>query len=214
MGLFQARVPEWVAISFSRGSSQPRDWAPVSRIAGRCFTLWATREAVNKSRDGRFKPKLSKMLFVTITVGAHEHFLSSVFCFFKGCVCNEAGNFVSLVTDNDEAAVSKRGQDPATHSSSLLPESSWGFLYHSPPTLDYSTHLEDHQSSWVPSLYRWRNQGSETQRGSGLMETLQWHWKPSLATQLYPTPYFLSSGCSDMQSEWMQIIITEGWWMF
>ena len=44
-GLFQAGILEWVAISFSRGSSQPRDWTQVSRIAGRRFNLWATREA-------------------------------------------------------------------------------------------------------------------------------------------------------------------------
>ena len=45
-GIFQARVPEWVAISFSRGYSWPRDWTQVSHIAGRLFTLWATREAI------------------------------------------------------------------------------------------------------------------------------------------------------------------------
>ena len=44
-GILQTRILEWVAISFSRGSSQPRDGAQVSRIAGRCFTLWAIREA-------------------------------------------------------------------------------------------------------------------------------------------------------------------------
>ena len=38
----QARTLEWVAISFSRGSSWPRDRTQVSCIAGRCFTLWAT----------------------------------------------------------------------------------------------------------------------------------------------------------------------------
>ena len=43
-GILQARVLEWVAISFSRGSSQPRDWTWVSRIAGRRFNLWATGE--------------------------------------------------------------------------------------------------------------------------------------------------------------------------
>ena len=47
-GIFQARVLEWVAISFSRGSSQPRDWTQVSHIAGRRFTVWATREATKK----------------------------------------------------------------------------------------------------------------------------------------------------------------------
>ena len=44
-GIFQARVLEWVAISFSRGSSWSRDWTWVSHIAGRHFTIWATREA-------------------------------------------------------------------------------------------------------------------------------------------------------------------------
>ena len=37
-GIFQARVLEWVAISFSRGSSWPKDRTRVSHIAGRCFT--------------------------------------------------------------------------------------------------------------------------------------------------------------------------------
>ena len=43
--ILQARILEWVAISFSRGSSRPRDRTQVSRIAGRRFNLWATREA-------------------------------------------------------------------------------------------------------------------------------------------------------------------------
>ena len=43
-GIFQARILEWVAILFSRGSSQPRDQAQISRFAGRFFTIWATRE--------------------------------------------------------------------------------------------------------------------------------------------------------------------------
>ena len=45
-GIFQARVLEWVAISFSRRSSLPRDWTRVSYIVGRCFTVWATREFI------------------------------------------------------------------------------------------------------------------------------------------------------------------------
>ena len=44
-GILQARIPEWVAISFSRGSSQPRDRTQVSCIADGFFTSWATREA-------------------------------------------------------------------------------------------------------------------------------------------------------------------------
>ena len=44
-GILQARTLEWVAISFSRGSSWPREWTQASCIAGRFFTIWATREA-------------------------------------------------------------------------------------------------------------------------------------------------------------------------
>ena len=41
----QARILEWVAFPFSRGSSQPRDWTQVSHVAGGFFTSWATGEA-------------------------------------------------------------------------------------------------------------------------------------------------------------------------
>ena len=43
-GIFQARVLEWAAISFSRGSSWPRDWTGDSHIVGRHITIWATQE--------------------------------------------------------------------------------------------------------------------------------------------------------------------------
>ena len=43
-GILQARILEWVAVPFSRGSSQPRDQTQVFRIAGRFFTVWAIRE--------------------------------------------------------------------------------------------------------------------------------------------------------------------------
>ena len=44
-GIFQAIVLEWIAISFSRGSSQPRVQTWVSCIVDRGFTVWATRES-------------------------------------------------------------------------------------------------------------------------------------------------------------------------
>ena len=40
-GILQARILEWVAIPFSRVSSQPRGWTRISHIAGRFFTIWA-----------------------------------------------------------------------------------------------------------------------------------------------------------------------------
>ena len=50
-GIFQAWVLEWGTISFPRGSSRPRDWTQVSHIAGRGFTIWATREAGRKGEE-------------------------------------------------------------------------------------------------------------------------------------------------------------------
>ena len=44
-GILQARILEWVALSFSRASSQPRDWTEVSQIADGLFASWAMREA-------------------------------------------------------------------------------------------------------------------------------------------------------------------------
>ena len=44
-GILQATILEWVAIPFSRGSSQTRDQTQVSHIADEFFTSWATREA-------------------------------------------------------------------------------------------------------------------------------------------------------------------------
>ena len=41
-GVLQARILEWAAFPFSRGSSQPRDRTQVSHIADRFFTVWAT----------------------------------------------------------------------------------------------------------------------------------------------------------------------------
>ena len=56
-GIFQARVLEQFAISFSGGSSQPRDQTWVSCIIGRHFTVWATREVYNMVEIRyKFKP--------------------------------------------------------------------------------------------------------------------------------------------------------------
>jgi len=46
-GIFQAIVLEWIAISFSSGSSQPRAWTLVSHIVDRRFTIWATNYQTN-----------------------------------------------------------------------------------------------------------------------------------------------------------------------
>ena len=47
-GILQARILEWVAFPFSRGSSQPRDGTQVSHIAGGFFTTEPTRSNCDK----------------------------------------------------------------------------------------------------------------------------------------------------------------------
>ena len=47
-GILQARTLEWTAIPFSRGSSWPRDQTQASCIAGRLFTVWATRPTLKQ----------------------------------------------------------------------------------------------------------------------------------------------------------------------
>jgi len=49
--ILQARILEWVAIPFFRGSSQHRNWTWVSSTAGRFFAIWATREWENLISD-------------------------------------------------------------------------------------------------------------------------------------------------------------------
>ena len=62
-GILQARIVEWVAMPSSRRSSWPRNQTKVSCVAGRFFTIWATREAlleipVSKTRLGTCKHSL------------------------------------------------------------------------------------------------------------------------------------------------------------
>ena len=56
-GILQARVLEWVAFPFSRGSSQSRDQTQISHIAGGFFTSWARREALKQGKLSGLKKK-------------------------------------------------------------------------------------------------------------------------------------------------------------
>ena len=67
-GIFRARVLEWVATSFSRGPSRPRNQTWVSGITGRRFIVWATREAWPGLRDAQISGEtflgMSERLFL------------------------------------------------------------------------------------------------------------------------------------------------------
>ena len=77
-GIFQARILEWVAISFSRRSSRPRDWTRVSHIVGRRFTIWATREDVSKvwvgHKNADLQRKFSKSGYLSLDLSPRESF--------------------------------------------------------------------------------------------------------------------------------------------
>ena len=60
-GIFQAIVLEWIAISFSRGSSQSRDQTRVSRIVDRHFTVCATRDVLNQGKLEAVKQEMARV---------------------------------------------------------------------------------------------------------------------------------------------------------
>ena len=81
-GIFQARILEWVAIFFSRGSSGSRDQTRVSHIAGRLFTVWATREmcAISLENNLSFSLKAEQL---------HSFPLLSAFPQRNTCRCSQ-----------------------------------------------------------------------------------------------------------------------------
>ena len=84
-GISQARILEWVAISFSRGSSWPRDRTQVPCIAGRFFIDWATREALKFNRQMQFCNYWDKSLsnFVFKAKFLQNVFFHKITCNFK-----------------------------------------------------------------------------------------------------------------------------------
>ena len=75
--LSQARILEWVAIFFSRGSSQPRDRARISRLTGRFFPT----EPLGKPHKEDGKPHKDRKLllgFKSMSDRRHLHFTSGL----------------------------------------------------------------------------------------------------------------------------------------
>ena len=92
-GILQARILECVTISFSRGSSPPRDWTRVSHIAGRRFDLWATRytltqwQALSEFRYSHYSPNFNcsciAVLITAIPILVVAYYLYIDFLFSK-----------------------------------------------------------------------------------------------------------------------------------
>ena len=90
-GILQARILEWVAIPFSRGSSQPRHQIQVSCIAGKFFTSWAIREV--------FSPKINTqdfIVFPTFLFQADHKYIISSQNFWKPCLLPNIDSAISI----------------------------------------------------------------------------------------------------------------------
>ena len=59
--ILEARILDWIAISFSKESSQSRDWTWITCIASRLFTVWATREVL---RYQHFTSRVKVIMFI------------------------------------------------------------------------------------------------------------------------------------------------------
>ena len=92
-GVFQARVLEWIAIPFSRGSSQPRNRTQVSPIAGRRFTVWATREFHYDVSMHKFCSDLFQMELI----GLLESMISLIGFYFKKMSAIILKNIISFI---------------------------------------------------------------------------------------------------------------------
>ena len=77
-GILQARILEWLAFPFSRGSSQRRDWTKVSHTAGGFFTSWATSEVLVHIKICTFRIYFFTFLSVTNIVNFIYIYISSV----------------------------------------------------------------------------------------------------------------------------------------
>ena len=84
--ILQARILEWVAIPFSRGSSQPRDQTRVSHITGRFFTIWVTRIfliLINWLSAGNLDVFFKKGFLSVWSLGKEMHLCDSSFLLQK-----------------------------------------------------------------------------------------------------------------------------------
>ena len=104
-GILQARILEWVAFPFSRGSSQPRDRTQVSHIAGRFFTSWATRVA--------HSPIKSSESSVMCIPGGRISTLPQGYTIVSWLLLLSTHSLLSLVNKSERLPLPGAPQDPA-----------------------------------------------------------------------------------------------------
>ena len=96
-GIFQARVLEWVAFSFSRGASEPRDWTQVSHTAGRFYSRtlykWNPTESILRAWHLSLSPNISVIFLFVVDINSFSFFL------LLSCILlyESTTNFISVI---------------------------------------------------------------------------------------------------------------------
>ena len=81
LGILQARMLKWVAISFSRWSYWPRDQIQVSHIAGRFFTIWGTRSLNTLNTLLSYGPAVTLLFIHSKELSMYVHTKSCMWMF-------------------------------------------------------------------------------------------------------------------------------------
>ena len=131
-GIFQASMLEWIAISFSRRYSWPRDWTPVSCIGRQILYRWATREA-----------QLSAFVFYTWEDWPQCHHLTALpFSPGHRQAKYTSCSFTGMYTVNKHANISKHNE---RHKGWIVPRP-----VHVLRSLVMTPHRNCRTSPWLP----------------------------------------------------------------
>ena len=173
-GIFQTRVLEWVAISLSRESSQPRDQTRVSRVVGRSFTVWATREGKDKGNKLPCFPltSVSETFFSSVQSLSHVQLFATPWT---------AAHQVSLSITNSQSLLKRMSIETVMPSNCLI-------LCHPlllpsifPNIRVFSNELDFH-IRW-PNYWSFSFSSSPSNEYSGLISfRIDWFWLIDLLT--------------------------------
>ena len=88
-GILQTRILDWVASTFSKGFSRPRDWTWASCFAGRFFAIWATRkqeappDSANKTHSSAYPPTQALVFLLLCIFSFEDSFCECLLIIFQ-----------------------------------------------------------------------------------------------------------------------------------
>ena len=162
-GILQARILEWIAIPYSKGSSRPRNQTWVSLTAGRFLTIWATRETTSSyllispqshSEDDSADMDTRNSSLILCTQNSQK---MSIWCVQFSSVqsLSRVQLFVTPWTAAHQASLSitnSRSPPKPMSIESVIPSNHFISLSPSPPALNLSQHQGLFQ--WVSSSHQ------------------------------------------------------------